>query len=266
MTTKFNSLLQGITLLLLSLPHYAQAEVESIEWHNQNGQIFIDKSIYTQATFNMQMCNMPKLKDCRLFFASYTAGAPAVGSGITIASGKSLTDAQYAAALATFTGKLLALPADNGLCIWIYTQGSGSNSSLNRQNCGPSGAGIQPIEPVVPSCSALGGPVEIAYGEIQAKDVAGLKKSNNLMLTCDASVSVKVSIIGYTPTTGIKLRTDGSLSAIVTVRDQPGNTGSIEKVAAKQVTMVPITSELKTNGNLTGGSFRGSAIINIDIL
>jgi hypothetical protein len=264
MTTKFKSLLPGITLLLLSLPHYTQAAVESIEWHNQNGQIFIDKSTYTQATFNMQMCSMQKLKECRLFFASYTAGAPAVGSGITIASGKSLTDTQYAAALATFTGKLLALSADNGLCIWLYAKGT--DESLNRQNCGPSGMGIQPIEPVLPSCSAIGGPVEIAYGEIQAKDVPNIKKSNNLMLSCDASVSVKVSINGYTPTTGIKLRTDDSLTAIITIRDQPGNIGSVEKVVAKQVTIVPITSELKTNGNLAGGSFRGSAIISIDIL
>lgn len=266
MTTKFKSLLQGITLLLLSLAHYTQAAVESIEWHNQNGQIFIDKATYAQATFNVPMCTMQKIKECRLFFASYTFGAPAVGSGITIASGKSVTDIQYASALTNYTGKLLALPADAGLCIWLYEKGSGSNESMNRQNCGPNGSGIKPIEPVIPSCLAIGGPVEIAYGEIQAKDVPSLKKSNSLMLTCDASVSVKVSINGYTPTAGIKLRTDSSLTAIVTVRDQPGNIGSIEKVVAKQVTMVPIASELKTNGNLAGGDFRGSAIINIDIL
>lgn len=266
MTTTFKTLLQGLALLLLSLSHYAHAVNEAIEWHNQDGQIFIDKATYIQSTFNTPKCTMQSLKECRIFFTSYTAGSPAVGSGVTIISGKSkaITDTQYAAALVTFTGKLLALSADQGLCIWQYEKGSGSNQSMNRVNCDANG--IAPTEPVIPSCSAFGGPVEIAYGEIQANQVPGLKKSNNLMLSCDASVSVKISINGYTPTAGIKLRTDGSLTAIVTVRDQPGNIGSVEKVAAKQLTMVPITSELKTNGNLTGGSFSGSAIINIDIL
>ncbi|XQN44753.1 adhesin, partial [Serratia fonticola] len=63
-----------------------------------------------------------------------------------------------------------------------------------------------------------------------------------------------------------KLRTDGSLTADVLVRDQPANVGTLEKIAANQTMAVPISSVLKVNGNLAGGAFRGSAVINVDIL
>lgn len=250
-----------LNLLLLSAP--ALAAREEILWQNQNGQVLIEKATYTQATFNMPMCMMSGLRECRLFFVSYAVGAPAVGSGVTIASGTKLTDAQYAAALPTFNGKLLALPADQGLCIWKYEKGSGSNVSMDRYNC--DSGGILPSEPVLPKCSAIGGPVEINYGDIQAKDVPGLKKTSNLTLWCDTNVTVKVSLLGYTASSGIKLRTDGSLVADVSIRDQPANIGSLEWVSASQPVFVPISSILKVSGDLVGGEFSGSATINMEI-
>ncbi|CAI1009760.1 MrpH family fimbial adhesin [Serratia fonticola] len=254
---------RGCVLLLLLLSVPAMAAREVIEWQNQNGQIFIAKATYTQATFNMPMCTMSGLRECRLFFVSYAVGAPAVGSGITIASGTKLTDIQYATALQTFTGKLLALPADQGLCIWKYEKGSGSNASMDRYNC--DSGGIKPTEPVLPTCTAIGGPVEINYGDIQAKDVPGLKKTKDLIVSCDAKGTLKVSIIGYTASSGLKLRADGSLVSDILVREQPGNIGSLENVSANQPVYVPISSILKVNGDLAGGAFQGSATINMEI-
>lgn len=127
------------------------------------------------------------------------------------------------------------------------------------------GDGWQPQPPPGPACSLIGSSVDISYGDIQADSVPGLKKSSDLYVKCTASATVKVTVIGYT-SSGIKLRTDGSLTADVLVRDQPANVGTLEKIAANQTMAVPISSVLKVNGNLAGGAFRGSAVINVDIL
>ncbi|MFV8908398.1 hypothetical protein ABQ333_24540 [Serratia fonticola] len=265
---KKNAVIIGLLLLFLSHP-VASAIREEIVWSNQNGQILIEKATYKQATFNMAMCStVPRLTECRMFFApSNGNGQPAAGSGITIASSPSLTDTQYAAALATFNGKLLALPADRGLCIWRYERDrSGANVIMEGYNCGSGGTGILPSVPVVPKCSAIGGPVEIAYGDIQASAAPGLKKTADLLVRCDANVTIKVTVSGLSTSTGIMLRSDGSLTADVLVRDQLANVGSLEKMTANLSVAVPISSVLKVNGELAGGAFRGSAIINMDIL
>jgi hypothetical protein len=128
------------------------------------------------------------------------------------------------------------------------------------------GDGWKPQPPPGPACSLFGTSVDINYGDIQATSVPGLKKSSDLYVSCTSSATVKVTLIGYTASTGVKLRTDGSLAAEVFVRNQPANIGSLEKIAANQVMAVPISSVLKVNGNLAGGAFRGSAVINVDIL
>ncbi|CAI1579804.1 MrpH family fimbial adhesin [Serratia fonticola] len=262
---KKNAVIIGLLLLFLSHP-VASAMREDIVWSNQNGQILIEKATYKQATFNMAMCStVPRLTECRLFFTSASVGAPVAGSGVTIASGVSLTDTQYAAALATFSGKLLALPAEQGLCIWRYERDrSGANVLMHKYNC--ESGGILPSQPVVPKCSAIGGPVEIAYGDIQASAAPGLKKTADLLVRCDANVTIKVTVSGLSTSTGIRLRSDGSLTADVLVRDQLANIGSLEKMTANLSVAVPISSVLKVNGELAGGAFRGSAIINMDIL
>lgn len=258
------TILQVSALWLLLFSGIASARYEKIEWHNQDGQIFIEKASYPGATFNTPMCSMQGLRECRLFFISYSAGFPVACNGITIASATKLTDTQYVAELAKFSGQLLALPADGGLCIWLYQRGSGSNYSMDRYNCEMNG-GIPPTEPVIPKCSAIGGPVEIDYGDIQANDAPGMKLTEYLSMMCDADATVKVSISGYTDASGLKLRTDGSLTADISVRDKPGNTGSVELMNANQIVNVPISSLLKVNGELAGGAFRGSAVIHMDI-
>ncbi|MGF6192858.1 hypothetical protein [Serratia sp. 2723] len=263
---KKNAVIIGLLLLFLSHPAFALGENEDVVWSNQNGQILIEKASYKQATFNHGMCSVPRLKECRLFFASYTQGSPPVGSGTTIVTGAQVTDTQYAAALNSFSGRLLTLPADKGLCIWKYEADRGGNTALTRQNCGPGGTGIVPSVPVIPKCSAIGGPVEIAYGDIEADAAPGLKKTENLLVRCDADVTIKVTVSGLSTATGIRLRTDGSLTADLFVRDQPANVGSLERMTANLSVAVPISSVLKVNGELAGGVFHGSAIINMDIL
>ena len=91
----------------------------------------------------------------------------------------------------------------------------------------------------------------------------GIEKSSNLFINCTSSATVRVNAIGYVASTDIKLRTDGSLAADVLVREQAGNVGSLEKIAANQIVAAPISSVLKVNGNL---ACCGSAVINVDIL
>ncbi|WP_419792989.1 hypothetical protein ACN09C_05040 [Serratia fonticola] len=79
-------------------------------------------------------------------------------------------------------------------------------------------------------------------------------------------MTIKVTVSGLSTSTGIMLRSDGSLTADVLVRDQLANVGSLEKMTANLSVAVPISSVLKVNGELAGGAFRGSAIINMDIL
>lgn len=141
----------------------------------------------------------------------------------------------------------------------------GSILNVSLEHSSGTGDGWKPQPPPGPACSLVGTSVDISYGDIQAASVPGLKKSSDLYVKCTASATVKVTLVGYT-SSGIKLRTDGSLTADVLVRDQPANIGSLEKIAANQTMAVPISSVLKVNGTLAGGAFRGSAVINVDIL
>ncbi|TQI78941.1 hypothetical protein FHU10_1013 [Serratia fonticola] len=142
--------------------------------------------------------------------------------------------------------------------------GPSVNVSLEYQR--GTGDGWKPQPPPGPACSLLNSSVDINYGDIQANSVPGLKKSAYLYVSCTSSATIRVTVIGYTASTGIKLRTDGSLTADVFVRDQPANIGSLERIGANQMMAIPISSALKVNGNLAGGAFRGSAVINMDIL
>ncbi len=141
----------------------------------------------------------------------------------------------------------------------------GPSMSVSLEHGSGTGDAWKPQPPPGPACSLVGTSVDISYGDIQAASVPGLKKSSDLYVKCTASATVKVTLVGYT-SSGIKLRTDGSLTADVLVRDQPANIGSLEKIAANQTMAVPISSVLKVNGTLAGGAFRGSAVINVDIL
>lgn len=140
------------------------------------------------------------------------------------------------------------------------------NLNISLEYSSGTGNGWKPQPPPGPACSLIGSSVDISYGDIQANSVPGLKKSSDLYVRCTSSAIVKVTVIGYMASTGIKLRTDGSLVADVFVREQAGDVGSLERIDANQTMVVPISSVLKVNGNLAGGAFRGSAVINVDIL
>lgn len=137
------------------------------------------------------------------------------------------------------------------------------NVSLEYQS--GTGDGWKPQPPPGPACSLVGTSVNINYNDIKLSEVAGYKKSSSLLVSCNSKQRVKVTLIGYVPSSGIKLRPDGSLTASVLIRDQAGNVGSIEDVPASQTIAVPISAELKVNGNLAGGSFGNSAVINMEI-
>ncbi|NCG54771.1 hypothetical protein [Serratia fonticola] len=187
-----------------------------------------------------------------------------------ITSGPGVASGSCAEALAGRLPISITLGADE---LYFYGLGreinsrppDGSNVSVSLVFLSGTGDGWKPQPPPGPACSLVGSSVDISYGDIQAKSVPGLKKSSDLYVRCTSSATVKVTLVGYT-SSGIKLRTDGSLAADVLVRDQPANIGSLEKIAANQTIAVPISSVLKVNGNLAGGAFRGSAVINVDIL
>lgn len=236
---------------------------EDIEWINDGGQILITRAQYTQMTFNDPMCIRGQ-RHCRLFFTSFYAGAPSSPTeGITISDSRTLTDTQYAADLAGFSGRKLPLPADQGLCIWMYSTSPGS-VAYTRWNCDENG-GIPPVTPVKPTCSILS-PVTIDFKVLNASAVDGSVKSSNLNILCDGDTTVLVRILGTSPTSEISLREDGSLVAEVLVRNTLGNTGRPEVASANSFLMVPINARLKANGVLAGGPFKGSAIISVDIM
>lgn len=261
---KLFNLIMGLTLLTGSMQAYA-INSETIEWHNDGGQVFIDKATYTQNTFGVPMCqvNGQKIKTCRLYFTSATQPQLSPSAGVTILSNARMTDTQYAAALTSFTGQKLSLPAEDGLCIFKFFEEQGGGG-FERQNC--DSGGIKPSERILPTCSVLGGPLLIDFKELNAKDVAGKSLSTNLNILCDANASVKISVIGYTPSTGVTLRSDGSLTANILLRTVSGYLGITESITANSVKSIPVSAELKVNGDLAGGAFSGSAIINIDVI
>ncbi|WMT15669.1 MrpH family fimbial adhesin [Serratia fonticola] len=187
-----------------------------------------------------------------------------------ITSGPGVASGSCAEALAKLLPVSLTLSGDEshfyGLGREINSRPPDGNVSVSLSFQSGTGDGWKPQPPPGPSCSLVGSSVDIIYGDIQASSVPGLKKSSDLYVKCTSSATVKVTLIGYTASTGVKLRTDGSLVAEVFVRDQPANVGSLEKISANQTIGVPISSVLKVNGNLAGGAFRGSAVINVDIL
>lgn len=141
----------------------------------------------------------------------------------------------------------------------------GDTVNVSTEYHSGTGDGWKPQPPPGPACSLVGTSVNINYNDIKLSEVAGYKKSSSLLVSCNSKQRVKVTLIGYVPSSGIKLRSDGSLTASVLIRNQAGNVGSIEDVPAKQTISVPISSELKVNGNLAGGYFGGSSVINMEV-
>jgi hypothetical protein len=88
---------------------------------------------------------------------------------------------------------------------------------------------------------------------------AGTTVNFYALLLCTSRATVKVTVIGYTAFSGIKLRTDGSLVADVFVRDQPANIGSLATIGVNQTMAVTLSSVLKVNGNLAGSFSRLSS-------
>ena len=139
----------------------------------------------------------------------------------------------------------------------------GLNVSLEHST--GTGNGWKPQPPPGPSCSLLGNSVDISYGDVESTPAQGLEKSSTLSIRCTSDATVKVSLRGFSTSTGIRLRADGSLAAELFVRDKAGSDGTTETLIANVWKEVPISSVLKVNGNLAGGAFSGSAIINVDI-
>ncbi|MGF6192856.1 hypothetical protein [Serratia sp. 2723] len=188
-----------------------------------------------------------------------------------IASGKGVASGYCGDLLATLLPITYTLQGDDQYFFGLGREngkrppdGPSLNVSLEFSN--GTGDAWKPQPPPGPACSLTGTSVDISYGDIQADSVPGLKKSSDLYIKCNSSATVKVTVSGYTTSTGIRLRADGSLAADLFVRDQPANVGTLEKIAANQTMAVPISSVLKVNGNLAGGAFHGSAVINMDIL
>jgi len=106
------------------------------------------------------------------------------------------------------------------------------------------------------------GNTTIDHGTLSDNDVDGAKASTLLDVQCRGVATVNVSA-SRTNSSGVKLKTDGSLYSKVTINGKDATDGINLYVSDSQPSRLDITSTLNSSGTVTPGVFSGSTVITI---
>jgi len=148
--------------------------------------------------------------------------------------------------------------------------GGGGSPPLLSQVWGDGSTEKVPDEPDIdPGCTVndtSSSKVEIRYGTVLSDTAHNLEQSAQIKLNCKADAFMKLSV----PNDQVPLRADGSLSTQIHFSKPsnpekiPGALGIFTKILSKESTFINVVSTLKVQGELEGGPFNGSTVINLE--
>lgn len=114
------------------------------------------------------------------------------------------------------------------------------------------------------SCKATSTNATIDFGEILYNSVNGSTKSATIDISCtNGDGFAHVSSVSYDNSTGVLLRPDGSLSALMEFNDVPADVPSSYYIENNTSRSLVIKATLRSTNALKGGLFSGSLVVNI---
>lgn len=114
------------------------------------------------------------------------------------------------------------------------------------------------------SCKATSTNSTIDFGEILYNSVNGSTKSATIDISCtNGDGFAHVSSVSYDDSTGVLLKPDGSLSALMEFNDVPANVPSSYYIQNNTSRSLVIKATLRSTKALKGGLFSGSLVVNI---
>jgi hypothetical protein len=114
------------------------------------------------------------------------------------------------------------------------------------------------------SCKATSTNATIDFGEILYNSVNGSTKSASIDISCtNGDGFAHVSSVSYDDSTGVLLKPDGSLSALMEFNDVPANVPSSYYIQNNTSRSLVIKATLRSTNALKGGLFSGSLVVNI---
>jgi hypothetical protein len=102
----------------------------------------------------------------------------------------------------------------------------------------------------------------INHRDLPDNKIDGASASTQLNLRCRGTASVTVTA-SRTNSSGVQLKSDGSLYSKVTINGKDATEGIRVDVTDGQTTKMDITSKLSSSGTVTPGKFSGSTVITI---
>lgn len=116
--------------------------------------------------------------------------------------------------------------------------------------------------PPVGTCK-ITGDVIIDYGSVSADMLSGARKSGSTSIECNTASTVSFVVFDSKsdqPDGEVSLRSDGSLSAKLTIDGTPASNGKTYDIPENSSVNVTVDSELVVNGTPEAGPFSGSAV------
>ncbi|WP_447876155.1 MrpH family fimbial adhesin [Serratia fonticola] len=114
------------------------------------------------------------------------------------------------------------------------------------------------------SCKATSTNATIDFGEVLYNSVNGSTKSATIDISCtNGGGFAHVSSVSYDNSTGVLLRPDGSLSALMEFNDVPADVPSSYYIENNTSRSLVIKATLRSTNALKGGLFSGSLVVNI---
>lgn len=114
------------------------------------------------------------------------------------------------------------------------------------------------------SCKAASTNATIDFGEVLYNSVNGATKSATIDISCtNGNGFAHVSSVSYDNSTGILLRPDGSLRALMEFNDVPADVQSSYYIENNTSRSLVVKATLRSTNALKGGLFSGSLVVNI---
>lgn len=143
-------------------------------------------------------------------------------------------------------------------CVGLFYQPKSGGIAKDGYLLPGSSCGIAP--PPVGACQIIDGAVNLMYGDINENELRNARRAQNIHVTCNKDMSVKIIATGMT-SNQIQLRPDNSLYARLYINKNLGEDGEIINVSKDRAATVEVSSVLGINGRVPAGPFSGSGAL-----
>lgn len=164
------------------------------------------------------------------------------------------------------------------VCVWIRTWGNYSDGVVgltpyfasfgsgcsSGQGGGGSGSIEPPIEPV--SCQINNQSIIIQHPALSQENIDGNYKESGFNVSCTRKNSIKLAVSGLDASGRLVLSSAKNLYSKLKINNSPAGSGVTINDVGSDGKNVTISSELQKSGDISGGNYSASAVLNLEIL